>query len=441
MQHVMQRAAIITAALLSIPGTSLAADGAQDSFKNFFQDVFQGGHAKYIYTQSNFPGDSLFNDAIGNPARDHAADIRLKFSQRMDHWGMNIDYQLLADRGDRVRLAQTLPGNLLVQQAVPDDSRRLMNLTHTLSEGDDYVVEHRLDRLYAEYAGDNTVVRIGRQAVTWGNGLIYTPMDFFNPFDPAAIDKEYKTGDDMLYAQQLLASGDDIQGVWVVRRDKHGNVSAGVDSLAMKYHGFAGSREYDLLLASHYRDWIIGAGGITDFGSAILRGDITLTRSNADTITGNTVSDTIFSLVTSSTWSWIWGGHNMTGIVEYYYNGFGQPGSDYKTVSLANNPALVDRLARGELYTLGRNYLGTSVTVEMTPLWQLTPNTFINLDDPSMLFQLLSQYSLQQNMDLLAAVGIPVGAQGTEFGGIDSTVNGKPLSTGFSLYAQLAWYF
>ena len=41
------------------------------------------------------------------------------------------------------------------------------------------LVEHRLDRLYLAHASDTTVVKIGRQAISWGNGLIYNPVDFW----------------------------------------------------------------------------------------------------------------------------------------------------------------------------------------------------------------------------------------------------------------------
>ena len=83
-------------------------------------------------------------------------------------------------------------------------------------------------------------MKFGRQAITWGNGLIYNVMDIFNPFDPAAVDKEFKTGDDMLYGQYLLSGGNDVQGVMVFRRDPiTEDVEADQSSLAFKYHHMA----------------------------------------------------------------------------------------------------------------------------------------------------------------------------------------------------------
>ena len=395
-------------------------------------DLFKGGHAKYFFLLNTFPDDSVFRDLVDNPSVDHFGDLRLKFGGRKDRVRLAADYQLLAGKGDGFVLASSLPGNVLIPQRIPTDQFRLMDLTHVISENNDSVVVHRLDRLYFDITTTNAVGRIGRQAVSWGNGLIYTPMDFFNPFDPAAVDKEYKTGDDMVYGQYLRQNGDDLQAVWVLRRDANGEVSSDVDSVAAKYHGFAGEREYDLLIANHFDDYIYGVGGISNVGGAVWRGDITLT---------DTQTDNVVSLVTSLSYSWIGWGRNISGILEYFYNGFGIDDGDYSPAALANNPDLVERIVRGELFTLGRHYTVASAMIEVTPLWLLTPNVFINLSDGSMLAQLVSSYDLKQDWQLLAALGIPVGPPGTEFGGIESSIPGKTFSTGLNLFAQLAWYF
>jgi hypothetical protein len=396
------------------------------------KNLFKGGHAKYLFLLNSFPDDSVFLDYIDTPSVDQFGDLRLKFGWQQQRVRLITDYQLLAGKGDGFILANNLPGNILVSERLPTDRFRLMDLTHVISESSDSVIEHRLDRLYVDITSTSAVARIGRQAVSWGNGLIYTPMDFFNPFDPAAVDKEYKTGDDMLYGQYLRQNGDDLQAVWVFRRDINGEVTSDVDSIAAKYHGFASEQEYDLLIARHNDDYIFGIGGISNVGGAVWRGDITL----ADTATDN-----VFSLVTSLSYSWIGWGKNISGVLEYFYNGFGIADGDYSPAALVSNPDLVERVVRGELFTLGRNYVAASAMIEITPLWLLTPNAFINASDGSMLLQLVSSYDFMQDWRILAALGLPAGPSGTEYGGIHSSVPGKTFSTGASLYAQLAWYF
>jgi hypothetical protein len=400
-------------------------------------NLFKGGHAKYFFLYGTFPDDSLYLDYIDSPSIDHNGDLRLKFGWRKDKVSVVTDYQLVGQYGDSITLSNSLPGQVLTTSRVPSDDYRLFDLTHVISEDDDSVLAHRLDRLYIDITGSKAVARIGRQAVSWGNGLIYTPMDFFNPFDPAAVDKEYKTGDDMLYGQYLVDNGDDLQAVWVIRRNLDGDVSSDVNSIAAKYHGFSGEAEFDILIAEHFDDSIFGLGAITNIGGAVWRGDVTLT------LTDDSVSETgnVFSVVTSLSYSWISWGHNVSGILEYFYNGFGIDDGNYSPDVLADNPELVERILRGELFTLGRHYIAASAMVEITPLWLLTPNIFLNASDGSLLAQLVSSYDVKQDVQLLAALGLPAGPSGSEYGGIDSGVPGKPLSFGASLFVQLAVYF
>ena len=392
-----------------------------------------GGHSKYQYIHTRVPDDSVFQSISGDSLQDHNLEVRLKAAVRRGRWDVSTHFQFITVHSDTLSAYRDLPLPVSPAAGVINDDRRWFDLTHELhNEGKDATVI-RLDRASVSWTGDSTVLRFGRQAISWGNGLLFTPMDIFNPFDPAAVDKEYKTGDDMLYGQYLLNNGSDVQAVAVVRRDPlNGDVEQDESSLAVKYHGFWKSAEYDLLLAEHYADRIIGLGISTDAGGAVWRGDM---------VWSETVSGSILSAVGGASYSWVAGGHNWTGFVEYYYNGFGQSGGDYSAEGLAANPDLVQRLARGELFNLGRHYLGTSVTVELTPLINLTPNVFVNLADPSALAQFLLSWDWKQDFQFLGALNVPIGPAGSEFGGIEAEQPGMFLSTGPALFVQLAWYF
>jgi len=108
---------------------------------------------------------------------------------------------------------------------------------------------------------------------------------------------------------------------------------------------------------------------------------------------------------------------------------------------LIGNPDLLQRLNRGESFTLRRHYLAASVMIEMTPLWSLSPVVLINVADPSGLLQMVSSYSLSDDMTLLGSLNFPLGKNSSEFGGIDSGELGRYLSTDVGVFAQLAWYF
>ena len=362
----------------------------------------QKGHIKY----------QIFSP--DNSSSEQSGDFRLNLYLRESHWALVSDYQILAS------------------PTLINDDKRLMDLTSEIHAGNTNLVAHRLDRLHLTYSSEQSVLRLGRQTLSWGNGLVYNPMDFFNPFDPAAIDKEYKTGDDMLYGQYLFDNGNDLQAVWLGRRDEDGDSSNDVSSIAAKYHVFLEDYEFDFLVGEHFDNKIIGIGGVTNVGGSIWRSDIVSTEINHDWFT---------SAILNVSYSWLAWGRNMSGHVEIFRNGFGIDDGDYSPTNLAQNPELIKRILRGELFTLAENNLSAAVTLELSPLWLLTSTLFINLDDDSQLIQLLSQHDLQQNLQLLVAVNLPQGNQGSEFGSIDSGLADKPLSVDESLFVQLAWYF
>jgi hypothetical protein len=400
---------------------------------NLATDWSFSGHSKYQYIHTRIPGNSVLQGIGGDSLQDHNLEVRLKASARRGRWDVAAHPQFIAVHADTLPAYHDLQIPVYPAAGVINDDRRWFNLTHELYNEDKNASVVRFDRVSIGYTGDKTVLRFGRQAISWGNGLLFTPMDIFNPFDPTAVDREYKTGDDMLYLQYLLDNGSDMQAVAVVRRDPiSGEVEQDQSSLSLKYHGFSSRIEYDLLVADHYSDNLVGVGLSTDAAGAVWRGDLVWT---------NTDTGSVFSAVGGASYSWMAGGHNWTGFIEYYYNGFGQQDGDYSTAGLAANPDLLQRLARGELFNLGRHYLGASVTVELTPLLNLTPNIFLNMVDPSALAQFLLAWDWKQDFQLLGALNIPIGPAGSEYGGIETEQPGQFVSTGTSVFMQLAWYF
>ncbi|RLA26308.1 MAG: hypothetical protein DRQ63_08540 [Gammaproteobacteria bacterium] len=397
-------------------------------------DYELGGHVKTRLLADAFPDDSVFNQLTGDTAVDLENAMRLNFSAVMGEWSFDTAYQLFAGYGDRIEYTRSLPADSdFFQNRLPNDARRLLNLTSVIEDDGKFAALHRLDRLWVGYTNDKTVVRLGRQAITWGNGLIFSPMDIVNPFDPTAIDTEYKSGDDMLYGQYLRDNGDDIQAAFVFRRDiVSGDPDADEGTAAVKYHGIVGDSEYDLLVARNYAETTLGIGGNRSIGGAVLRGDLVV----ADSSSGSKVQ-----LVANLSHSWMWGGKNVSGVVEYYFTEYGLEDGNYELANLLQNTELLKRLARGESFTLGRHYIAGGVSIELTPLWVLTPNMFTNLEDGSALLQIVSRNNLSQNVEFLGALNVPLGPSGSEFGGIGSEMAGLYFSTDLSLFAQVAWYF
>jgi len=343
-------------------------------------DVEISGHTKLqILGQSLVAGDEAF---------DEQATLRLDLGLQQHGWTLDAAYQLIGLNGDNI--------------AWSDDSARFFDLSHVLRENDRSVLAHRLDRLAVGYASERTVWRLGRQALTWGNGLFFTPMDLVNPFNPAAIDTEFKSGDDMLYAQFLRSGGDDIQAAVVLRRDAlSGELESDLATRAVKYHGLAGASDYDVLLAEHYGARVLGIGAARSVGGAVWRGDAVLS---------DAAGDTIFELVANVSYAWLWLGRNVNGTLEYYYDD-------------------------------GKDYLAAALLIELSPLWSVTPTLLSDLSDRNALLQLVNNYSLSDNMRLLASLNVPLGpaVMGAAMPPNDELA--QYAATEWSVFAQFAWYF
>lgn len=395
-------------------------------------EIDWSGHVKGRGLFATHPGNSVLRDALGATSADAESDLRLNLALDRGRFSVALDYQALIAVGDSRSLATdaALPGAQFLP--VPDDRRRLMDLSRSLTSDPDLTVLQRVDRAWLGYSRDAFALRVGRQALTWGGGLFFSPLDIVNPFDPAFIDREYKIGDDMLFAQWQLENGDDLQFAYVMRRNPlDGRLTDREATAAVKYHRVVGDSEFDLLIAENYGRTTAGISLNRSLGGAIWR---------ADVIAGDADSWTV-EFLSNLSYSWMWGGKNVSGAIEYYYNGFGQKGSRYDIASLNGNPELLGRLVRSETFTLGRNYLGAGLTVELTPLWTVTPNLLANLDDPSALLQLVARGSLGDNLTLLTALNLNIGPDGSEYGGLPTPLPGQFLSRSAGLFAQLAWYF
>ncbi|MBE9580226.1 MAG: hypothetical protein IMF18_01245 [Proteobacteria bacterium] len=393
-----------------------------------------GGHLKYQLTQALYESEDLYAVYGDDTPTDHEIDIRLKARKRWDRWDATIHYELLALAGDSLETRQALTDAGLLsataRTGLPSDDRRLFDLTDEITDKDRLAAVHRLDRLYIGYAGEHIVVRAGRQAVSWGNGIAFNPLDIFNPFSPTAVDKDYKTGDDMLYGQWLFENGDDLQAIFLPRRDPVSNeVKSDQSSYTLKYHGMKAGMDYDLLVACHYDEALLGVGLARDWHGAVWRLDVSITELDG----GGRAT----SLVTNLDYSWTWFGRNVYGYVEYFRSGVGEAHKNYAKP----NTDLQKRISRGELFNVGRDYLATGLEMELTPLFHLFPSMICNLNDESVFVQVRATYDWKENILITCGINLPYGKRGSEFGGIPSGITDRFDAPGDEGYVRISYYF
>jgi hypothetical protein len=290
-----------------------------------------------------------------------------------------------------------------------------------------------LDRLALTWQPEWGVVSIGRQAVTWGNGFLFNPFDLFNPFAPTDIIRDYKIGDDMINAQWSAIDFGELQLLWVARRNpENGDVEFSQSSLAGKWHVALGTTEFDLLAAEHYDDHVIGFGSRGYLGGAAWRLDATYTFLEQDQDQSG-----FLSVVANMDYSWVWGQRNFYGFIEFYFNGLG----DENYTETISDPAIIERIDRGEIFTLGRKYLSLSIQTELHPLLNLFLTSINNVADPSGLFQSYAVWNITQDLELTLGGMLYYGGSETEFGGFTIPETQFRLQGPDAAFLWLTYYF
>ncbi len=371
---------------------------------------------------------------------DGAAEFRLKAQKKLfSRFRFVVHYEAVGSGGglyDRMhRMADTVPGVSAQYALYPttmSDDRRLMDLTRTLHDGRHWILYHRLDRLFISYRPDWGAVRLGRQAVTWGDGRLFNPMDLFNPFSPTDIVRDYKIGDDMLNIIWTPAGTGEYQILCVPRRDPEtGKLRADQSSLAVRHHLFYKTTEFDLMAAAHYDAAVFGLGSRGYLGDAGWWMDATWQNVPHSRV------DSYFSITTGMDDAWTRWGKNIYGFIEFYYNGLGKTDVEKALYS----QALMERISRGEIYTLGRYYMGGQLQVELHPLVNAYVTAMMNLSDGSGILQPRLRWSTTENIMTTFGCNAAFGGPQTEFGGIDVPGTGTTVQPADSIYIWITDYF
>lgn len=366
--------------------------------------------------------------ALGPPDRDDGlGNLRLTWEPTFGPWSLQAHYVVNLEDGPDVALAGATSG------LIKPPPSTWLNLYAPFDDRGDVYGAQGLDRLAVAYTTPDWVVRVGRQALTWGNGLVFRPMDLFDPFSPSATDTEYKPGTDMLYVQRLFSDGSDLQFIVVPRPQRAGGpLTADASSIALHLHIDILGHQTTWLLARDHGDVVAGAGLNGALAGSTWNLELAptfLEHGGARVSALANISDavTLFD-------------RNATVFAEYFHNGFGVAGGAYTLETLPAD--LVDRLARGQLFDTRQDYLASGVTLEVTPLLDISPTLILDLDDGSAFALLAATYSLADNLTLVAGAQAPIGAARTEFGGLPlSPSDALTFAPPGQLYVQLRRYF
>lgn len=355
-------------------------------------------------TDTSFDADFGFQDR-----QSYNGNLRLLWDGNAGALSFDVQAILAFEQGDNLDYANALAGMF---PAPPPDT--FFDLSYENADGS---LAFRIDRLSVGYASDHLVLKLGRQAVTWGRGMIFHPTDIVAPFSPNALDTTYKPGVDMVYAQYLFDSGADIEAIYVPRPAvAGGRVDWDSSTVALHATMMLGDLDGTLMLGMDRGDTVISASLSGPLGGAAWN----VEYAHWFVLDGTEERSTFLANISSFGTLF---DHNIVYFAEYFHNGFGVA-SDVPLDALP--PELSGRLSTGNLFNTGRDFLAIGVQYSLNPAMTISPNAIVSLNDGSALLGVQASWSIDDNMDLMIGYFQPVGADGTEFGGREITL-GSPV--------------
>ena len=380
---------------------------------------------KWYSTAQWLPASDAYRDATGESRPlDHGADLRLMWRRSFGKMRVVVDHASAYLVGDTI--ANATDSGPTFDQTPIGDERRFLDLTWQLDRGERHRLLHRLDRFAFKYRSPRWAVTVGRDAVSWGSGLAFHPMDLFNPFAPTTVDQDYKAGDDLIRIERLFDDGSDLEMLAIAR---HGEIAGDSASVALKYRALVGSNEFDLLAARHYGSGVAGLGIRVPVGGALVRSDL---------VAADSEDGWAFSGVVNVDYSLPIAQRSVYVFAEFFHNGFGvrRLAGDLETLP----GPLTDRLARGETFTLMRNYLAVGAQFRWHALVSQSISVIANLEDASKVLQTAVGYDLSDAARLEVGLIKALGGHGDEFGRLE-TGEGRTVGGGARGYLRWVYFF
>lgn len=385
--------------------------------------------------EGHFKSSFFLQDLENNPENNSEfifSDIRLKHQWHPSNWTFSLDYQLQASHGETLKLP--IQQNIHFSQL---DRQQIFRLTDPISvktgnKSGNFLFQ-RIDRLNANYSAGDYSITYGRQALSWGNGITFNPLDRFNPFEPNQFDREYKPGLDMVSAQKILSSGNELSGFILPRRNYESEkLTAKDSSFGLKLYQYGEKFDRQWILAKDAQEWLLGAQFSGDWHEGLWNFDLMLSRDKE-------FHKNFANVLLNYQKAFSWQNRNVLGFVELYYNGYGISKPRPESSELPDD--LLSKQAASKTFMSNRWYLASGLNVEATPLLQIQLSLILNLKDRGILLNFNSIYSLSNQDSLRFGLQTSMAQAGTEFAGFANIKNQKLSAYPDQVYIQWSHYF
>jgi hypothetical protein len=137
----------------------------------------------------------MFTEVDGNWINDNLFHNRLNFFWYPgDNLTASIQFRNRFMYGQSISLTENYA-------RIIDNEQNFMDLSMNLAEGNSYLLNTTIDRLYFQYTAGNFVFTGGRQRINWGQTMVWNPNDVFNVQNYFDFDYVEKPGSDAIRIQ------------------------------------------------------------------------------------------------------------------------------------------------------------------------------------------------------------------------------------------------
>ncbi|WED29508.1 hypothetical protein L3V77_18980 [Vibrio sp. DW001] len=289
-----------------------------------------------------------------------------------------------------------------------------VDLSKNWAEGERYVGNSQLDRLYIDWNKDNWQVTGGRFRINWGMTTVWNPNDVFNSYSIYDFDYEERPGTDALSLSSKLGFASSFDLVYSPNEEHH------LNSYAMRYLFNVEEWDIQLIGGKARLDNVIGVGIAGDIKGGGLRAEVSYFDPTQDSWQD---VDQVSALVSSLEMDYSFGGQgNWTVKGSIMHNS--SPQDPISANAFLSLPLTAKTLSFTEL----TSYLDASF--EVSALSRVTLST-IYYKDGSYFLGLSNNYSLANNWQLLGVVQYFDGDKDSLFSQSSSTL----------MFAQIKWSF
>ncbi|MGM0461657.1 MAG: hypothetical protein ACQEQ4_04475 [Fibrobacterota bacterium] len=321
----------------------------------------------------------------------------------------------------------------LYSESVPPEYRSGFNPKHTSYRVDDFrktivpanqnsedafVIFHNPDRLHITLPAQKFSITAGRQSMGWGSSHFIRPTDIITPFGFDAVDSENRIGVDAIVVRAPFGTMNEFEAGYVAGAQAQFSESAFFSRARFVTSRFGdisplfiGFKKH-LLLGMDYEKNIFDAGFSAE-GALVIPGFFSDKNHPDDEYLRLSLG--LHHRFTSRM--------HMRG--EYHYNGAG------------NKDGTIDpdhtAYTHGNVYLLGKHYMGSTGSFEITPLFVTHLSFLANLHDPSAFIGLGAEKNLARHKNIYISAQINSGLGRGESPEFDT----RPLL----FYGGFRWYF